>query len=61
MAKEERICSKLVALILEVETHDDLNHVCGEIDRAYQSDKISAKDNDLLYKMVSKISALNNF
>lgn len=52
---------KLVALILEVETHDDLNHVCGEIDRAYQSDKISAKDNDLLYKMVSKISALNNF
>lgn len=52
---------KLVALILEVETPDDLNHACGEIDRAYQAEKISYKDNKLLYKMIQKISDLKKF
>lgn len=52
---------KLVAIITEIETQQDLNHACGEIDRAYQSDKITAKDNELLYKLIGKISELKNF
>lgn len=51
---------KLVALILEIETPDDLNHACGEINRAFQDEKISFKDNELLYKLIQKISNLMN-
>lgn len=52
---------KIVEMITAIETKKDLSHVCGEIDRAYQSEKITAKDNEILYKLVGKIGELKNF
>ena len=45
---------KLLARAIEIETKTQLDELCGDIDRAYQSGKITAKDNELLYRLINK-------
>lgn len=45
---------KLLARAMEVKTSDELNALCWDIDRAYQSGKITAQDNELLYRFINK-------
>lgn len=51
---------KLVGMIASIETREDFNKASGEIDRAFQSEKITWKDNETLYKLMQKISDLMN-
>ena len=39
----------------KVLAEDDFNKACGEIDRAFQAEKINWDDHELLYSLVSKI------
>ncbi|MBR4590053.1 MAG: hypothetical protein IKO36_05240 [Bacteroidaceae bacterium] len=55
MKKETR---RLLELIASIETETKLNRICAEVDRAYQQEKISYKDNELLYKLINKINRL---
>lgn len=45
---------KLIARALEVKTDTELNALCADIDRAYQSGKITSQDNELLYRLINK-------
>ena len=47
---------KLVEMIAAAETVEDLNECCGAVDRSYQSEKISFKVNELLYKLSNKLA-----
>lgn len=49
---------KLIQMILEAETQQQINEACGAIDRAYQTEKITSKDNEQLYKMISQKSRM---
>lgn len=55
MKKETR---KILEALTAANTQDDINSVCAAIDRAFQSEKISWQDNELLYGLVRKISGL---
>lgn len=46
---------KLVAKIVEIETMEQFNAVCGEIDKAFDQDKISYKDHELLFDLLGKV------
>lgn len=46
---------KIVGSIAAIHTEDDLNVVCGMIDTAFQQEKISWKDHEVLYAIVEKI------
>ena len=47
---------ELVKLFSEVETEDDFNRACGEIDNSFQHEKISWNDHQLLYRLAKPIS-----
>lgn len=51
---------KLVGLITDIKTSEDFNKISGEIDRAFQAEKITWKDNETLHKLLQKISDLMN-
>lgn len=40
---------ELIKLFSEIETEDDFNRACGEIDNSFQHEKISWGDHELLY------------
>lgn len=46
---------KLVELIASIETMEEYNETCGMIDDSFQHEKITWKDHELLYTLVSKI------
>lgn len=46
---------KIIQMLIEAETEEDINKVCSTIDREFQNGKISWKDNEQLYDMVCKI------
>ena len=46
---------QLVDTISNISSDEDFNEACGEIDISFQHDKISWKDHELLYKLVSKV------
>lgn len=51
-----KIYKALVEQIIEIESKDDLDKACAAIDRAYQQgEKITYKDNEQLYRLISKI------
>lgn len=49
---------KLVKAITEIRTKDDFNATCGMIDSAFQNEKLSWNDHELLYGLVSKLAPL---
>lgn len=44
---------KLVEIIASIATLEDFNYACGRVDRAFQDEKISWSDHQLLYKLLS--------
>lgn len=46
---------KFVRMLIACNTTEEVNRVCGEIDRAYQQEKISYKDNEMLFDLAVKI------
>lgn len=46
---------QLVAQLSEIKTTQDLWDLCGEIDRSYQHEKITYKDNETLYKIINNV------
>ena len=48
---------ELVKMISEIrqDREEDFNHAMWEIDMSYQHDKITWKDNELLYDLISMI------
>ena len=46
---------KLVEQLSEIKTTEDLWNLCGEIDRSYQHEKITYKDNETLYKIINNV------
>ena len=44
----------LLQKIIEINTTADLNNVCSEIDMAYQKQKISFKDHEMLFNLIRK-------
>ena len=45
----------LVKSIAEISTEEDYSTTCGTIDRAFDQEKISWADHELLYSLLSKI------
>ena len=46
---------KLVQMLIDAVTAEDMNKACAEISKAYQMGKISYKDNEHLYDLAAKI------
>ena len=46
---------KIIQMLIEARTHEDINKITAEIDRAFQHDKLTWKDNEQLYDLVAKI------
>lgn len=44
----------LLQKIIEANSPEDVSRVCGEIDNAYQREKISYKDHEMLYNLIRK-------
>ena len=47
---------QLVKLFSEVETEEDFNNACWEIDNSFQHNKINWNDHQLLYRLAKPIS-----
>ena len=46
---------KILAAIAAINTQEDFNIACGMIDTAFQQEKISWKDHQLLHSLISKM------
>lgn len=46
---------KIIQMLIEAETEEDISKVCSTIDHAFQGEKISYKNNEQLYDLVAKI------
>ena len=51
---EKKMFKTLLQKIIEINTTADLNNVCSEIDMAYQKQKISFKDHEMLFNLIRK-------
>lgn len=47
---------KLVKMIAEINGTEDFDKACGEIDRAFQSEKITWADHEVLYTLMGKLN-----
>ena len=47
---------KIVSLIIAAENIAELDKAATEIDKAYQAEKITYKDNEQLYDLIAKVS-----
>lgn len=47
---------KIVALIIAAESVADLDAICFEIDKAFNANKITWKEDELLYDLICKVS-----
>jgi len=50
-----KLFKALLARALQVKTEQELNTLCADIDRAYQSEKIKADENELLYRLINRL------
>ena len=46
---------KLVTRVAEIETLEQYNAVCGEVDDAFNRERISWSDHELLYNLLAKV------
>ena len=46
---------KIVQMLIWAETSEEISEVCRTIDKAFENEKISWKDNEQLYDLVAKI------
>ena len=50
-----RAYKELVQAIISIANEQDFNEVCGKINRAFESEKISWKDHEQLFELVSVV------
>lgn len=48
--------AQLVALFANIETLNDINQACAEIDRSFNAERITAKDHENLFAIIDKMS-----
>ena len=54
-AKTMKTFKALFARALEIKNRAELDALCGDIERAFQSDKIKPDENELLYRLINKL------
>lgn len=47
---------QLVAAIAGIESEEDRNYVCGEINLSFEHEKISWKDHEMLYQLACRLA-----
>ena len=52
---EMKSFKQLVQMIHDIETEDDRNKTWGEINKSFESDKITWKDHEMLYDLASMV------
>lgn len=52
---DSKMFKKIIAAIAKIDTMDDYNAVCGMVDIAFQQEKISYNDHELLYDLLGKV------
>ena len=55
MANNYKTFKQLVAQLSNVTNRAELWELCGEIDQSYQHEKITYKDNEILYKIINNV------
>lgn len=50
-----KLFKALFARTLEIKSRAELDALCGDIDRAFQTDKIKPDENELLYRLINKL------
>ena len=50
-----KLFKAFMARALGVKTDAELNILCADIDRAYQSGKLKADENELLYRLINRL------
>lgn len=50
-----KLFKALMVRALDIKTDEELNQLCADIDRAYQSEKIKADENELLYRLLNRL------
>lgn len=50
-----KLFKALMCRVLAAKTDAEWNQICGDIDRAYQHDRITADENDLLYRLINRL------
>ncbi len=50
---------RIIQALIEAETAEDISQVCAQITMAFQAGKITAKDNEQLFSLVSKIDGIH--
>lgn len=50
-----KLFKALLARALAVQTENELNELCGDIDRAYQAGMIKTDENELLYRTINRL------
>ena len=55
MENNYKTFKQLVSQLAEVRTREDLWTLCGDIDRSYQHEKITYKDNETLYQIINHV------
>lgn len=50
-----KLFKELLKRAMTVTTNDQLNILCSDIDRAFQSEKIKADENEILYRLINQL------
>ena len=50
-----KLFKELLKRAMTVTTNDQLNTLCSDIDRAFQSEKIKADENEILYRLINQL------
>lgn len=55
-ARQFKSFKQIVSEIADINSQEDFDAACGDIDISFQHDKINWDDHELLYKLVSKVN-----
>lgn len=50
-----KLFKELLKRAMTVTTNDQLNILCSDIDRAFQSEKIKSDENEILYRLINQL------
>jgi hypothetical protein len=53
--KTYKTFKQLIAQLSEIRNKEDLWQFCAEVDMSYQHDKITANDNETIYKIINHV------
>ena len=50
-----KLFKALLVRALSAQTETEWNTICGDVDRAYQNEKIKADENEILYRLINRL------